>query len=129
MLDREKVIMMTRMASYEKGKGKDHLRIGSSFRADYIFASILKAIFAITVAFVCGVALYIYYNLEQFMENIYDLDLVAILKGFGKYYLIVMIIYVAICYIVAFIRYAVATGSIRKYKSNLKKLRKMQKDQ
>ena len=79
MLDRDKVIMMTRMSSYEKGKGKEHLRIGSFFRSDYIWASIIKAVFSITVAFIFGLALYIYYNFEEFMSNIYEIDIISIL--------------------------------------------------
>lgn len=127
MLDRDKVIMMTRMSSYEKGKGKEHLRIGSFFRSDYIWASILKAVFAITVAFVFGLALYIYYNFDEFMSNIYEIDIISILKSFGKYYVIALIVYVGISYLVAFIKYSIAASNLRKYKSNLKKLRKLYK--
>ncbi len=127
MLDRDKVIMMTRMSSYEKGKGKEHLRIGSFFRSDYIWASILKAAFAITVAFVFGLALYIYYNFDEFMSNIYEIDIISILKSFGKYYVIALIVYVGISYLVAFVKYSIAASNLRKYKSNLKKLRKLYK--
>ncbi|MCR4618645.1 MAG: hypothetical protein K5669_10755 [Lachnospiraceae bacterium] len=127
MLDREKVIMMTRMSSYEKGKGKEHLRIGSFFRSDYIWSSILKAAFAATVSFVLIAGLYVYYNFEEFMSNIYEMDILAMLKKFGKYYIISLIIYVAVSYLVAFVKYQIAASNIRKYKSNLKRIRKLQK--
>lgn len=128
MLNQEKVIVMTRMASYEEGKGKEHLRICSYFRSDYIGAAILKAAAAVTIAFVFVIALYIYYNFEDFMENIYQMDMMGLAKKFGKYYLISLIIYVAISYIVAFIKYIVARTNVRKYKDNLKMTRKLQKE-
>ena len=129
MLNKDKVILMTRMSAYESGKGKEHLRIGSYFRSDYIWAAILKAVFAITFSFLVGMGLYIYYNYEVFLENIYEMDLIAILLSFRKYYFITLISYVALAYIVAFIKNIVAAVNIRKYKSNLKKIRKLQKNQ
>ena len=129
MLNKEKVILMTRMTAYEKGKGKENLRIGTYFRSDYIWAAILKAAFAITFAFIVGVGLYVYYNYETFLENIYELDIISMLLTFRKYYLITLVIYVALAYVVAFVKYALASSNIRKYKSNLKKIRKLQKGQ
>ena len=128
MLNEEKVIAMTRMASYEEGKGKEHLRICSYFRSDYIGAAILKAAGAVTITFVFVIALYIYYNFEDFMENIYQMDMIGLFKTFGKYYLISLIVYVVISYLVAFIKYFIARRNIRKYKNNLKMIRKLQKD-
>ena len=128
MLNREKVIVMTRMASYEEGKGKEHLRICSYFRSDYIGAAILKAAAAVTITFVFAIALYIYYNFEDFMENIYQMDMMSLVKSFGRYYLISLIVYVAISYIIAFVKYLIARSNVRKYKNNLKLTRKLQKE-
>ncbi len=128
MLNREKVIVMTRMASYEEGKGKEHLRICSYFRSDYIGAAILKAAAAVTITFVFAIALYIYYNFEDFMENIYQMDMMSLVKAFGRYYLISLIVYVAISYIIAFVKYLIARSNVRKYKNNLKMTRKLQKE-
>ena len=128
MLNREKVIAMTRMASYEEGKGKEHLRICSYFRSDYIGAAILKAAAAVTITFVFAIALYIYYNFEDFMENIYQMDMMSLVKAFGRYYLISLIVYVAISYIIAFVKYLIARSNVRKYKNNLKMTRKLQKE-
>ncbi len=128
MLNKDKVIMMTRMSAYEKGKGREHLRIGTYFRSDYIWGAILKAVFAITLSFIFGVAIYLYYNYEEFLENIYEMDFLPILMSFRKYYFICLIVYVAAAYLVAFIKYLIASINIRKYKSNLKKIRKLQKN-
>lgn len=129
MLNEEKVIMMTRMASYEEGKGKEHIRIGRYFRSDYVALSIIKAIFAVTISFIFGLAIYIAYNFEDFMERIYEVDLLPIVKGFVRYYLIALIVYVAISYLVCMGKYIIARRNIGKYQSNLKKLKKIDKVQ
>lgn len=129
MLNEEKVIMMTRMASYEKGKGKEHLHKGSFFRSDYIALALIKAVLSITISFIFVVAIYIYYNYEKYMEQINELDFVAIGKQIGHYYIFALIIYVAISYLVCNAEYIVARVNLGKYKSNLKKLRKLNRAQ
>ncbi|MCQ2526330.1 MAG: hypothetical protein MJ130_06160 [Lachnospiraceae bacterium] len=129
MLNQEKVILMTRMASYESGKGKDHLRIGRYFRSDYVALSLIKAIFSITISFIFGVAIYVYYHFEEYMANIYELDFLELGRQFGKYYLILLVVYVAISYIVCMAQYINARVNIGRYKSSLKKLRKINKAQ
>ena len=36
MLNEDRIILMTRMASYEENEGKKNVSIGSYFRGDYI---------------------------------------------------------------------------------------------
>lgn len=129
MLNQDKVILMTRMASYESGKGKQHLRIGRYFRSDYVALSIIKAIFSITISFIFGVAIYVYYHFEEYMENIYDMNFAEMGREFGKYYLILLVVYVAISYIVCMAQYINARVNIGRYKSSLKKLRRIDKAQ
>ena len=129
MLNQDKVILMTRMASYESGKGKQHLRIGRYFRSDYVALSIIKAIFSITISFIFGVAIYVYYHFEEYMENIYDMNFAEMGREFGKYYLILLVIYVAISYIECMAQYINARVNIGRYKSSLKKLRRIDKAQ
>ena len=51
MLSEERVILMTKMASYEEHEGKKYMKIGRYFRDDYIAVQILKSIFCATLAF------------------------------------------------------------------------------
>jgi len=120
---------MTKMAAYEGGKGKEHLRIGRYFRSDYVALSIIKAVFSITISFIFVVAIYVYYHLEEYMEDVYNLDFLQIGRQFGKYYLIALVTYVAIAYIICMIQYVIARVNIGRYKSSLKKLRKINKAQ
>ena len=62
MLNEERVVLMTKMASYEANEGKKSLAIGSYFRSDYIGWQVLKSIISATIAFVVVFAMYILYD-------------------------------------------------------------------
>ena len=51
MLNEEKVILMTQMASYEENEGKKNMAIGRYFRSDYIAIQVLKSILCATIAY------------------------------------------------------------------------------
>ena len=54
MLNEERVILMTKMASYEENEGKKNVNIGNYFRGDYIAIQVLKSIFCATIAYAIG---------------------------------------------------------------------------
>ena len=78
MINENKVILMTRMASYEQKEGKRCMSIAKYFRTDYVVRHVLKGIIAGTIAFAVCFALYVAYGFEEFMENIYKMDLMII---------------------------------------------------
>ena len=49
MINEEKVILMTRLASYEKREGKNNMAIGKYFRGDFVSLHLLKAVIAATI--------------------------------------------------------------------------------
>jgi hypothetical protein len=51
MLNEERVILMTRLASYEAGEGKQNVAIGKYFRSDYIRIQTIKSIIYGTITF------------------------------------------------------------------------------
>lgn len=122
MLNEERVILMTRMASYESDEGKKNMDIGKYFRGDYIGMQVLKSIISATVSFVICFALYLLYDFENFMENIYAMDLVQFAKDIVVIYVIDTVGYALITYIVFSYRYKKARKSLKKYYNNLRKL-------
>ena len=42
MLNEERVILMTKMASHEENEGKKNVAIGNYYRSDYIAIQVLK---------------------------------------------------------------------------------------
>lgn len=129
MINEERVMLMTRLASYEKNEGQENEDIGNYFRSDYIAIQVMKGLLGATVAFAMGFAMYILYDFEAFMQDIYKIDLIAFAKNILIYYGVFVIIYGVVTYLFFAFRYAKARKSLRKYYQNLKKLNSLYKEQ
>ena len=128
MLNEERVILMTKMASYEENEGKKNLEIGNYFRGDYIAVQVLKSLLGVTIAFAIGFALYLLYDFEGFMQNFYKMDLISFAKNTLLYYILVVVVYGFISYEVYSYRYTKAK-KLLSYYNNLKKLNTMYREQ
>lgn len=51
MINEEKVILMTKLASYETHEGKKDMTVVHYFRGDYIGFQVLKSVIAATISF------------------------------------------------------------------------------
>lgn len=122
MLNEERVKLMTRMASYENGEGRKNMNIGNYFRGDYIGKEVLKAVICATISFGLCFALYLFYDFEGFMQDIYKMDLLQFVKNILILYAVVVIVYGIISYVIFSIRYKKAKKSLKKYYNNLRKL-------
>ena len=127
MLNEERVVLMTKMASYEANEGKKSLAIGSYFRSDYIGWQVLKSIISAPIAFVVVFAMYIFYDFEIFMSDIYKMDLLEFAKNVLFFYLGVVGAYAVLSYIVCSVKYSRARKSLRTYHRNLQHLTSMYK--
>ena len=122
MLNAERVILMTRLASYEAGEGKQNVAIGKYFRSDYIKMQTIKSVVYATIAFFIMAALIILMDLEAFMGDIYQMDLLEFAKGILFWYLAFVGTYGVISFIVFSIKYRNARKNLKLYYNNLKKL-------
>lgn len=122
MINEEKVILMTRMASYEEHEGKKDISIIHYFRGDYIGFQILKSVIAATISFFALFAVYLFYNFEELMQDIYSMDLLAFGKNVVILYLCTVGAYAVISYVMFASRYSKAKKSLKHYYDNLKKL-------
>lgn len=125
MLNEERVILMTKLASYEANDGKKNVAIGSYFRSDYIGWQVLKSVISATIAFAAVFALYIFYDFELFMTDIYKMDLLAFARKVLFLYLGIVGVYAVISYIIYAYRYNKARKSLRVFQANLKRLAAM----
>lgn len=125
MLNEERVILMTKLASYEDGEGKKSVAIGNYFRSDYIGWQVLKSIISATIAFVVVFAMYIFYDFEVFMMDIYKMDLLEFGKKILFMYAGFVGGYAVLSYIIYAYRYSRARKSLHLYYMNLKKLSNM----
>ena len=122
MLNEERIKLMTKMACYEADEGRKNVAIGNYFRGDYIGLQVIKSIISATIAYVIIFAMFIFYDFEDFMANIYKMDLLGFAKSVIMYYLIFTLGYALISYGVYTYRYMKARKSLNIYYNNLKKL-------
>lgn len=124
MINEEKVILMTKMASYEAGEGKHDLATNKYFRSDYVTLQLIKAIFSGTVAFIIVAGLALLYDFDAFMKDLYQIDLLQMGKDLMVDYLITVGFYTLIVYVVVTYRYNRARQGLKTYYGNLRKLSK-----
>ncbi|MBQ7767156.1 MAG: hypothetical protein IJ397_09960 [Lachnospiraceae bacterium] len=122
MISEQRVKLMTRLAAYEQKEGKKNEEIGSYFRGDYISLQILKSVISATLAFLLIVGLFVLYDSELFLSDIYKIDILEYLKKLILYYFIFTGVYVLISYIIYAIRYRKAKRRLKVYFNNLKRL-------
>lgn len=122
MLNEERIILMTKMASYENHDGKKNMAIGRYFRSDYIAIQVLKAVVCASISFGVLFALFIFYDFETFMQDIYKMDLITFARNVLLVYVGLVAVYSAICYGVCAYKYSKAKKSLKLYYRNLKKL-------
>lgn len=129
MLNKDRVILMTKMASYEENEGKKNIAICRYFRGDYIGWQVIKSAIASTVAFFVVLVAYVLYDFENFLENIYEIDLMLYAKKIVFAYVCIVVVYALIAYVVYTIRYRKAKESVKCYFGNLKRLNTMLNDE
>ncbi len=129
MLNEERIILMTQMASYEGKEGKKSMAIGKYFRSDYIAIQVMKSILYATIAYGVCFALFIFYDFEVFMQDIYKMDLFKFAQNVLLYYGITVVVYGVISYGIYSYRYAKAKKSLKCYYQNLKKLNSLYNEQ
>lgn len=122
MVNEERVRLMTRMAAYEKDGYKKNKKIIGFFKSDYVSLQMLKTVIASTLAFGILFALYILYDFELFMKDIYKMDMFGFAKSVMIIYLIFLGITMLFTYVTSLYHYNRALQSTKVYYGNLKKL-------
>ena len=129
MLNEERVILMTRLASYEAGEGKQNVAIGRYFKSDYIRMQTIKSIIYGSVAFFVIFFLMIIADVENFWGDIYQMDMFEYGKKVLFWYLGFVGVYGLLSLVVYTIRYRKARRNLKLYFNNLKKLGGMYQNQ
>lgn len=128
MLNEERIILMTQLAAYEVNEGKKNVKIGNYFRSDYIAVQVLKSVVSASIAFAIVFALYVFYDFENFMQDLYKIDLIAFARDVLIRYGISVVAYGVLTYIICTYRYSRARRSLKRYYHNLKKLSSMYRE-
>ena len=125
MLNEDKIRIMSRCAMYEKGKGKEDIRIHHYFQSDYIRLNTLKTLIGVTFCFVLCFGLYLMLNAEYYMDNIITLDLMSFGKEILIIYGIVLIIFALISILFYGWKYSDARKRVVEYEKDIQTLKEM----
>ena len=125
MINEERIILMTKLAAYEKGEGRQSMAIGKYFMGDYISLHLLRTVLSGTLAYLLAVGIYVLYFYEDLMANLYSLDFAGLARNVVVYYIVFLVVYGVITYVFFTLRFLKAKKSIKRYYHNLKKLNSM----
>lgn len=123
MINNRKVRLMTRLAMYEEGEGKEDIRLGKYFRRDFVRLQLFKNIVAITVGYLCLVVLFLAYKLEFIVKEAVNLDYPAIGKKLLAIYLIILLVYIAGSIVFSMLYYNASRKKLAKYFRMLRLMR------
>ena len=122
MVHEQNVKLMSKIAIYEKNKGKDEIPMNSYYKGDYVRVNALKAVVHATIAFFLIAAIVIVYKLDYILVNILKVEY----KKLAVYILIIYGCWIFLYWLFARIiyskRYENARPNIIIYNHNLKKL-------
>lgn len=125
MINEDRVMLMTRLQSYEDNEGRENVAIANYFRSDYLGHQILKSVICATLALLAVFAGYVLYNFEGFMKQIYQVDLLVYFRHAVIIYLVCVGAYAILTYVIYAYRYTKAKRSLKNYYNNLKALNAM----
>lgn len=124
--DGTRVMLMTRMASFEDNEGKEAIRICNYFRSDYVCLNVLRAVVSATVSFFLVLVLYVYYDIDRLLQEIYTMDLMAMGRKLVTAYVIFAGAFGIIAYVVYSFRFDWAKKHLNDYNYALRELQNMQ---
>lgn len=125
MINEERVMLMTRLSSYEANEGKKDIAITHYYRGDYIGFQVLKSVVAATISFFAVFGVYLFYNFETLMQDIYKMDLLSYGKNIAILYLCTVGGYGVISYVYFASRYNKARKNLKHYYDGLRRLSSM----
>ena len=123
MPDEKRIITMTRIAIYEKGIGKEDLRLRKYSRRDYAALTLIKTFIFTSIGYAIVLGLIVLGNSEFLLENIDRMDLLFVGSLLLIGYIAVLAVYLIAAYLSAHIRYRRARHNINGYMAKLRKLK------
>lgn len=125
MLNTERIRLMTKLAAYEQGEGKEYMAMSQYYRRDYLALQMIKTFFCSTIAFGILLALSILYQPEEWIQRLYQEEYRDYLVELVVMYVLFVIFYQVVAWIVYSLRYQKGMKRQKQFHSRLKKVEKM----
>ena len=124
MINEERIIMMTRLALYEKKNGRKELKITKYFPGDYVALQNFWSFVCGTAAFLIMLAFWALYNIENIMMELFTMDIMLFARNILVSYIIFMAVYMLLCYGYHSYRYGKLKKNVNEYLRRIKALYK-----
>ncbi|MBS6194685.1 MAG: hypothetical protein KH828_03775 [Clostridiales bacterium] len=124
MLDEKKIRLMTKLARYENGQGKEDMRIARYYRSDYLGIALFKNFFLASAGYGVILLLVCAYFSEYLLDNVHKMNLLLVGAGVIGGYIITLTVYSVVTYTICSLRYFKAKRSVKMYNQQLGELQK-----
>lgn len=125
MLDERKIRLMTKLARYETGEGKENLRISGYYRSDYLGIALFKNFFLASIGYLVILLLIASYFSEYLLDNLHKMNLLLLAVAVVGGYIITLTVYSVVTYTIYSLRYSKAKRSVKGYGQKLAELEKL----
>lgn len=125
MLDKRKIRLMIRMASYEKQGAEEDLKISSYYKKDYVSMNVWATAIWFTIGYGIVAALIAFCLMEQILKNLTILKFVILTGTVVGIYLVLLIIYCSCARRFYKKKHNLAKQHAKKYYRDLSRLEKI----
>lgn len=122
MINEQRTRMMTKLALYESKRGKKELQITRYAPGDYVTAHMLWSFVCGTIAFVIVLVLWVLYNIESLLIELFSMDIMHLAINVLLVYIIFIGLYLGMCYVYISYRYGKYKKRVNKFLLGLKEL-------
>lgn len=122
MLKEDKIRIMTNLARFEDGTGKETKKICQHYQIDYVGLGIFKNMILTMIGYLLLWVVVIVWNLDYVMTNLHKLNFPIVIFEFVMGYLITLVFYSAITYAKRSAGYRKARKELKRYHDDLDKL-------
>lgn len=129
MLNEDKIRLMTKLASYEQGKGKKDLEISKYFKADYISLNMIKSFFSATIAYVFMLFIWLLFQMDGIMQNSAGIDFAQTGFKIVGLYIVFLVVYMTITRFVYARRFHDTRANLKEYNHELKHLERILREE
>ncbi len=129
MINIRKTRLMTKLALYETGEGREDIRLSKYYKTDYVRLHILKTILAVTVGYLLILLMVALYKSEYLIAQAVNLDYKAIGVTVLVIYVVLVTVYVVGAIIGYSIQYDLSRGKLTRYFRILKIMKKIYREE
>lgn len=122
MVNEEKVRIMTKLASFEKGVSKDEIREGGLFKSDYIRSHLIVTIWSYSVAFILILFLLGLYYFDYLVSDAGIREIRSLAIAIAAIYVLVLLCCIFFTVTIYSSRYQQTQKKRKEYYNELKRL-------